>query len=360
MSRTHDGHHAASPFGNPFRLVFSKASKRSPKLLILLNSFEQSLAENLRKLKPNDTSNFFSLVWLRQAVDALLESHNKFKSLIADLDFPAKAWDEKWIESYLDDSLRLLDVCIALISEVSRLEQHQILLRYALQILNFSGSLPPDQQQRAGEALRDWVQKLRSRSSKLENAPSILLGMVGALSLAKVKNSPKGRILTRALYAVKVEMMFISSVLVAVFSSCSKPLMEIQVSNDFLWAAAFNDLQLIVNKELRSRLSLDNPVILKELGEVDACSRNLQSMMGIMTQKKDEKKIAMDNDVEEERRRSGEPISELTKSTTCLARELELLGKKLNDLFELIMSGRDDLISSLRISEESRKLKSDW
>lgn len=355
MSRTHDGHHASSPFGNPFKLVFSKGPNRSPKLQTLLNSFEQSLAENIRKLMPNDTSNFLSLLWLRQAVDALLESHNKFKALLADLEFPASVWDDKWIELYLDDSLKLLDVCIALISEVSRLEQHQILLRYALQILNFCGSPPSlEQLQRAGEALHDWMQKLHS-SSKLENASSVLLGMVGTLSLPKVKNSPKGRVLTRALYAVKIEMMFISSVIVAVFSGSSKPLMDMQVSNDFLWAEAFNDLQPIVNKELRSILLLDKPVILKELGEVDACSRNLHDMSVAICQKKDEMEIARDSDIEEVRRRCLEPILELSKSAFCLADELELLGKKLNDFFELIMSGRDGLLGSLRTSEVGRK-----
>lgn len=359
MSRTHDGHHASSPFGNPFRLVFSKGPNRSPKLLNLLNSFEQSLAENLRKLKPNDTSNFLSLFWLRQAVDALLESHNKLRALISDLEFPASVWDDKWIEMYLDDSLKLLDVCIALISEVSRLEQRQILLRYALQILNVCSSHPlVEQLQQAGEALHDWIQKLQSRSSKLENAPSILQAMVSTLSLPKVKNSPKGRVLTRALYAVKIEMMFMSSVLVAVFSGCSKPLMDIQVSNDFLWAVDFNDLQFIVNKELRSRLLLDKPVTLKELSKVDACSRNLHSIIVIFTQKKDEKEITTDDDSEEARRRCEQPIFDLTESAVNLTDELELLGKKLNDFFELIMSGRDGLINSLRTSEEGRKLKS--
>lgn len=359
MSRTHVGHHASSPFGNPFRLVFSKGPNCSPKLLNLLNSFEQSLAENIIKLKPNDTSNFLTSLWLRQAIDALLESHSEFRALISNLEFPASAWDDKWIELYLEDSLKLLDVCIALISEVSRLEQQQILLRYALQILNGCGSQPSREPlQRAGDALHDWMEKLYSRSPKLEKAQSILQGMVGTLSLPKVKNSPKGRVLTRALYAVKIETMFISGVLVAVFSGCSKPLMDMQVSNDFVWAAAFNDLQSIVNRELRSRPMSDKPVMLKELGEVDECSRNLHAMMVIITQKKKvEKEIAMDDDFEEVRR-CEQPISDLTKTATYLAHELELLGKKLNGFFELIMSGRDGLLSSLRIAEAGSKLKS--
>ncbi|XP_020599544.1 UPF0496 protein 4-like [Phalaenopsis equestris] len=358
MSRTHDGHHASSPFGNPFKLVFSKGPNRSSKLLTLLNSFEQSLAEDIRKLKPNDTSKFHSFIWLRQAVDALVESHNKFKSLIIDLEFPASVWDEKWIELYLNDSLNLLDVCIALISEVSRLEQHQVLLRYALQILNSCSSHPsPEQLQRAGEALHDWIQKLDSRSSKLENAPSILQGMLGTLSLPKVKNSPKGRVLMRALYAVKIVMMFIASVLLALFSGSSKPLMDMQVPNDFSWAMAFNDLQLVVNKELKGRLLLDKPVILNELGEVHGFARSLNAVMVTITQKKDEKEIARNNDVEEVKRRCEELILELSKSSARLSHELELLGKKLNDFFELIMSGRDGLLGSLRTSEEGRKLK---
>ncbi|KAI0529277.1 hypothetical protein KFK09_001824 [Dendrobium nobile] len=352
MSRTHDGHHASSPFGNPFKLIFSKGQNRSPKLLALLSSFEQSLAENIRKLKPNDATNIPSLLWLRQAVDALLETHNKLKALIFDLEFPASVWDEKWIELYLDDSLKLLDVCIALISEVSRLEQHQILLRYALQISDVSRL---EQLQRADEALHDWAQKLHFRNSKLENAPFILLGMVGALSLPKVKNSPKGKVLTRALYAVKVEMMFISSVLVAVFSGCSKPLIDMQVPNDFLWADAFNDLQTIVYNELRSRLFLDKLLILKELGEVDACSKQLHGMMVIIIQKDDEKEVARDNNVDEARRRYGKQISVLNKGALCLANELELLGKKLNDFFELIMLGRNGLLASLRTSDDCRK-----
>ncbi|KAG0497833.1 hypothetical protein HPP92_002524 [Vanilla planifolia] len=271
MIRQHDGFDGSSPFGNPLRFIFPKGSHSTSKLISLQSSFDQTFADNLTRLKPGDTCNFPTLSWMRRAIDSLFENHKLVKNLVADLEYPSTLWDEKWIEFFLYDSVKFLDVCIALISEVSRLEQQQILLRYALQLLDFSCPASPEQLQRATGALFDWMQKLDLRSPKLKDAPVFLQSLEGTLHFPKVKNSSKGKVVMRAMYAMKIHMIFVSSVLLLILSGCSKPLVNLQIPNDLPWAKAFDELQALVKTELEK----SSIVMPKELLRVDASSRHL-------------------------------------------------------------------------------------
>lgn len=42
------------------------------------------------------------------------------------------------MEKYLDDTVKLLDICLALNVEISKLEYFQLLVHYALHLLDFS------------------------------------------------------------------------------------------------------------------------------------------------------------------------------------------------------------------------------
>ncbi|KAG0476052.1 hypothetical protein HPP92_012499 [Vanilla planifolia] len=343
----------ASRYHNPLWLILPKGTQRSPKLVGLQASFEQSLAEILRNLKPHDNSSFHSMLWTRQAIDALFVSRKLVKTLMADLEFPSSLWDDKWVQSYMNDSVKFLDLCIAFISEVSRLEQQQILLKYVQHILDPSCSPSSEQLKRATGALSDWTQKLQVRTQKLKEVPSVLQELERTLCLPKVKKSDKGKVLMRAFYAFKVVMMFISNVLFTQLSGCSKPLLVLQVLNDFQWSEAFNDLQATVNRELKSSLSLQKPIMLRELDQVDASSRCLNGIIIDLLKEAIEKQID-GNVAEEARRRYGEPMFDLSKGTKCLSLELELLEKRLDKLFRLLMSERSDMLDGLRASEKER------
>ncbi|KAJ6826288.1 UPF0496 protein 4-like [Iris pallida] len=363
MSRPHDAQRSSFPFGNPFRRILPRASYLSPNLLTLLHSFEQTLAESLRKLKPENTSDVLSLSWMRQAMKSLSDTHINVKVLTTALHFPVSDWDEVWLDMYLDNSVKLLDICIALMSEISRLDHCQILLKYVIHILACSSTSPSSEQlKRAHSSLHDWMQQISARSPKLD-CFAILEELAGTLHLVKVKNSAKGKVLMRALYGVKVQTIFVSSVFTAALSGCSKPLLDLQISGDFLWANAFNDLQVAVNGEVRNLFLHGKSVVFKELEAVNACAEKLHTLIIIVNKEENKesedmtngKESALGNPTWQEEDQWKEPASNLAKTADSFALELDLLSKQVDEFFQLVLSSRDVLLSSLRISDANFK-----
>lgn len=363
MSRPHDGYQNFSPFGNPLWKIFPKGSKLSPKLLNLQNSFEQTLAENLRNLRPKDISDILSLSWMRRAMESLSETHTNIKILLTDLEFPVSEWDEKWIDKYFDDSLKLLDICIGLSSELSRLDQIQLLLKYVHHVMDCSGNIPSSKKiKRARAYLHDWMQQINSRSPKFENCHTILQGLARTLCLAKVKNSAKGKVLIRALHAVKVVTIFVCGIIVAALSGCSKPLIDLHVSESFLWSEAFGDLQADVNEEIRGLLSCEKVVLFKELEVVDTCARKLHDSSSVVDETDDisrhrddinhEELMTLERTISQEEREIWQKtVSDLADSVTKLDEGIDLLSKQSGGFFKIVMAGRDALLSELRNSD---------
>ncbi|KAF9615470.1 hypothetical protein IFM89_023728 [Coptis chinensis] len=279
MSRAHDGQRAFFPFGNPFRMIFPKESYLSPSLLALLNSFEETLADKLISLRPKDKNDVLSLSWMTSAMKSLCEIHTEIKVLITELQFPVSEWDQKWMDVYLDNSVRLLDICIAFNSEMSRLSQGQLLLKCVQHSLDSSSSTPSSAQLiQSKTSLHEWMQQNSSRNTTLDSVSSVLHALATSLYYPKIKDSAKGRVLMRAMYGVKVVTIFVCSVFSAAFSGSSRTLMSLEVSEKLLWAKAFNDMQFNVNGEIRSLFADGNTTVLKEVEAVGSSVKKLQSL----------------------------------------------------------------------------------
>uniref|UniRef100_A0A1D1XW98 Protein BPS1, chloroplastic n=1 Tax=Anthurium amnicola TaxID=1678845 RepID=A0A1D1XW98_9ARAE len=366
MSRPHDGHRLFFPFGNPFRMILPRGSSLSPKLKSILNSFEETLADRFKKLKPKDEAEIVSLSWMRYAMESLSETHKDIKILITDLQFPVSYWDGQWMDMYLDNSVKLLDLCISFSSEISRLDQGQLLLQYALHVMSLTSDFPSAEQlKRVHSSLNDWLQQISSSSSKLGNSCFILQELVRSLCFTKVKNSAKGKILMRAMYGVKLHTIFVCSVFSAAFMS-SNPRLDLEVSDKVPWAESFTDLQTYVNGEIRSRISSGRPMILRELEAVSYCVENLHALIGGTAQidvESFQKENGIDHVEDEslqncndrkERNRIEELqvwVAKLGDSAEKVANGLDLLSKQVGDFFQIVLSGRDALLSNLRVSD---------
>ncbi|KAL6905190.1 hypothetical protein ACP4OV_002791 [Aristida adscensionis] len=279
MSRPDDGQRSFFPVGNPFRMILTRGAHLSPKLAELLASYEEGLASSLRKLKPETASDVLTLSWMRHAVDCLSELHTNIAALITELELPVSDWDDKWVDIYLNSSVKLLDICIALSSELARLDQGQLLVQYVLHVLDSGSSVPSQEQLNKAEAsLKEWMEREGMRSTRLESCSAVLQELAGNLCLMKVKHSAKGKVLMRALYGIEAVTVFICSVLVAVLSGSSKPLVELDVPEKFGWSHAFNNLQTAISGELRRQLSRGSVTAVKELEEVEACARKLHAL----------------------------------------------------------------------------------
>lgn len=281
------------PVGNPFRMILPRGAHLSPKLIELLASYEEGLASSLRKLKPEDTSEVLTLSWMKVAVDSLSEMHTNIATLITELELPVTDWDEKWVDIYLNSSVKLLDICIALSSELARLDQGQLLVRYVLHVLDSGGSVPSQEQLRRAEAsLKEWMERASTRSPKLQGCLAVLQELAGNLSLMKVKHSAKGKVLMRALYGIEAVTVFFCSVLVVVLSGSSKLLVEFEVPEKFCWSKAFNDLYSAISGELRRQSSRSGIVAVKELEEVEACARKLHALTSSAKHQKESATLA--------------------------------------------------------------------
>ncbi|KAK1695353.1 hypothetical protein QYE76_012050 [Lolium multiflorum] len=279
MSRPDDGHRSFFPVGNPFRVILPGGPHLPRKLQALLTSYEDALASTLRKLKPENAAEVLTLSWMMLAVDCLSELHASIVTLITELELPVSDWDEKWVDIYLNSSVKLLDVCIALSSELARLDQGQLLVRYVLHLLDTGAGLPSlEQLKRAEVSLKEWMDKVGAAGPRLDSCSTALQELAGSLCLMKVKNSAKGKVLMRALYGIEAVTVFICSVFVAALSGSPKPLVELRVPRKFGWSQAFSDLHVTISRELGRKLSRESVAAVKELEEVEACARKLHEL----------------------------------------------------------------------------------
>lgn len=331
MSRPQGPQKPFFPFGNPLRMISSKGSQLSPKLVALLNAFEETLAGRMTKLNPINKGDVLSLSWMKLATDSISETYNDVKSLITKLDLPACDWDDKWIDVYLDISVKLLDICIAFNSELSRLSQGHLFLKFALHNLDSTSS---QQFAKACSLFDGWRKHINTKNPKLNNCWTILDSLVETLDLPKVKNSAKGKLLMRAMYGVKVEIVFVYSVIAAVFSNSAERLFDLNVAETYLWAQAFKDLQSNVNGEIRNASSSGRSVVLKELEAVDATVKRLYPM--VQTGVASDRKVLQNS------------VTELQTVTEKFSTGLDLVAKEVDGFFDAVLSGRDALLSTLR------------
>ncbi|GMP61355.1 hypothetical protein CsSME_00023851 [Camellia sinensis var. sinensis] len=333
MSRPQDPHRTFFPFGNPFKMMLPKGSYLSPRLLELLNNFEDALAERFRKLKPKDREEVLSLSWMTLAMELLCQTHTDIKSVITKLELPVCDWDDKWIDLYLDNTVKLLDICIAFSSELSRLNQGHVLLHCALHNL---GASPSNQFVKACSSLDGWRQHISSKNRRLENCFGILDSLTETLNQPKVKKSAKGKVLMRAMYGVKVVTVFVCSIFAAAFSGSANKLVDLQVLESCLWAESFVDVQTYVNGEIRNIFSSGRVTVLKELEAVDTNVKKLYPTIqdGV-------------GPIEVEALQNC--TSDLGKRADMLSRGLDLLAKQVDGFFQIVLTGRDALLCNLRV-----------
>lgn len=378
MSRTDDGH-SSLPFGNPFRLLFSRKSHISPKFLVLLNDFELMLARSLTSLKPNDPSEILGFSWMSQAAEALAEIHTNIKALITDLQFPISDWDNRWMDVYLNDSIKLLDICIALSSGLSRLDRGQFLLQHILLMLNNTSNFTSSELLKSTDtSLHELIVLFESRSPDLEHCYNILQDLAETLYMGKPKNSSKEKVLMRALYGVKVETIFICNIIIAALSGFSKPLIQLRVPEKFLWSKAFDELRVTVESEIINHPWSEKATFLKDLESVKLCTERLQqSFLCIKEEKSPQVKILNSErsepversagnehkaegislerlDGDEERKRLVESVIALSERAEKLFEGVDILSKRVDDFFQIVLTGRDALLANLRGADDTR------
>ncbi|KAG6575194.1 Protein BPS1, chloroplastic, partial [Cucurbita argyrosperma subsp. sororia] len=255
-----------------------------------------------------------------------------FKSSIhLELELPVTDWNEKWIDVYLDISVKLLDVCNVVSSELSHLNQSNLMLRCITHNLDSADS---KRLTRARASLDEWRLNISTTNSRIKNCCVILDSLVESLDLPKVKNSAKGKVLMHALYGVKVQTVFVCSVFASTFLGSPK-LFDLKIAATYSWGQTFSSLQSDVNSEIRSIYSHGKFTPLKELEAIDQCVGNLHQMIP-------------ENPEVQEVQPLKNVISELGGKAEKLSEGVHLLSKEVDNFFQIVLAGRDALLSNLR------------
>jgi hypothetical protein len=314
-------------------MISPKGSHLSTKLRTLLNNFEETLAGRIKNLKPAVREDVLCLSWMKCAMESLCGIHTDIKTLITTLELPVCDWDDKWIDVYLDNSVKLLDICIAFNSEISRMKQGHLFLQCVLHNLDGASS---KQFVRARSSLDGWRQHIGSKNPRLDNCFCVMDGLAQTLDPPKIKNSAKGKVLMRAMCGVKVVTLLVCSIFAATFSGSAKKLMDLQVPETCLWAEAFSDLQNFVNTEIRNMYTSGKVTVLKEREAVDTGVNKLYP-------------IVQDGVDPVEAEVLQDSTSDLGKSAEKLSQGLDLLAKEVDRFFQIVLTGRDALLGNLRV-----------
>ncbi|XP_057730045.1 protein BPS1, chloroplastic-like [Arachis stenosperma] len=184
-------------------------------------------------------------------------------------------------------------------------------------------------------SLDSWKKHIDSRNPRIEKCDGILDNLVGSLDLPKVKKSPKGKVLMQAMYGVKVQTVFVYSVFAAAFSGSTKKLIDLDVAEIYTWVPEFKSLQNLVNEEVTVRFSSGRFTVLKELEAVDSAIKELYPIILDVVEP-----IETELDLK--------TVEQLGRATEKLSEGLDLLAKGVNGFFQVVLSGRDALLSNLR------------
>lgn len=101
-----------------------------------LQTFYGALARGLDKLDRSMSENFISFQWLKEALNLLKAMHSGVILLIEKLDLAVSLRGEEWLNDYMDETLKLLDICNALKVGISGLEHYHMVVELALMKLD--------------------------------------------------------------------------------------------------------------------------------------------------------------------------------------------------------------------------------
>ncbi|KAJ6350542.1 hypothetical protein OIU78_006659 [Salix suchowensis] len=175
---------------------FNKQKKKKKKLDLISHPFDESLLRRLNTLCNSQFSFTIDLSWLSSALAFLAFTHNQAVTLLSTPKLSSS------LNLYLDESLKLLDLCNSITSEIERLRHRQLLLKYALHLIN--NSEDAEKLRRARASLRDWDNNSKgSRSDRTKNLEHSAMDLAFMLKeVPRGKISPDERIVRRTIYSV--------------------------------------------------------------------------------------------------------------------------------------------------------------
>ncbi|KAH7306814.1 hypothetical protein KP509_22G032000 [Ceratopteris richardii] len=272
--------HSLSSPRSPHRVPVFEANS-NPALL----AFESEVSFRLEQLKSTDATGYLSIEWLCQAMEMVLSTHASAEAFAPELQHDATNSERKWIYSFLDNSIKLLDTCVILKAAVAEIKSYCGHLKVALRALE-KEPLGEVQLKRCMKALNkcmdalkrrdDAVNHLGHRRTKLENCSSMLRRMGERLNM---EDASKGNSCT-AIHTAQIITIFVYGLLSSALSlKPRRSISSISIDGHSSWSFSLINLQQRVKEHIEKKKSRGSNAFLEELDMADIAVRNFHALL---------------------------------------------------------------------------------
>lgn len=331
------------PSFSPFRT----AGKRTPAIDYdsICTSFDESI---LRRLKPLaiSTSSLpsITLSWLSLAVEFVSTTHAEAQALISKI--TSGSHDDGSKAVYLDYSVKLLDICNAISSDLEKLRNRRLLMSFVIRLLQVSDESPvpaPEKLKKASDSITEWNNSTRDVPKRrgFENRdPEALIrdlaAVISKISPPRGKSTNVGKAVLRTIYAVGLVTIFVAGVAVSALQGVSE-IVNVRVPAEFLWADSVNGLESWIFRGGRK-------VVLTELDDVATRASGVRDLI-----------VAVD--IEAKKLPLRNAVKELETSTNGFSEGLDRLGNGVSDMFRNVMSTRNVVLENFRVGSDEKQRK---
>lgn len=313
---------------------FNKQKKKK-EFDLISQSFDESILRRLNALCNSHSSVTINFSWLSSALAFLSFTHNQAITLLSN----PKLTDS--LNFYLDDSVKLLDICNSIASEIERLRHRRLLLKLALHLFNNNNnSEDAEKLRRARASLTDWDNNLKGpRYESSKNLEHLVIDLAFMLKeVPRGKISSDERIVRRTIHSVGLVTVFVAGVVVAALRGSTELGVAVRAPSEFLWADSFNILNSAISAESGKKRHL-----LEELDDVEA---RLREVIGVMDDAGGEKGASLNG-----------AVKELERVTETLGEGLERLSNGVNEVFNTVMSSRKEMLERMRVGQQKQQTK---
>ncbi|GKC79244.1 hypothetical protein Tco_1130018, partial [Tanacetum coccineum] len=152
---------------------FKSLTKKPPQIILIpklqsAQSFDDFIISHLKTLTLSSTSSI-TLSWMAKAVTFLTTIHTAAYNQIDT--FRSEKFIPDFMTSYMDYSLKVLDLCNLMTSAVKDMTERKMLMKLALRLVK-SGDNSSEKMKKAKEVLRRCVECTRARGDEETSSPA--------------------------------------------------------------------------------------------------------------------------------------------------------------------------------------------
>lgn len=321
-----------------------------------VDAFFQMLASGLERLEEALEQDYVRREWLQQALDLLRRVHSEVLALVDKLKLPlaAKGSGDEWVDSYMEETVKLLEVCNVLKAGMAGLEQYHMLVEVGVRALDSGVAVLKSQCCRGLHALNVCQDEVARLTGDHRNLVETKIEADGKLLLSLNEKhvdhkSAKWGGFWGVMFAVKNVNAFLGRLLVwsLVYAGDKPPFFGAAVSLEALgcnsaWSAGLLRLHERLNREIDRKKSAKRTFFTFFYDFEQLQLRTLSLILRLQPLTRGPTVLAKhDSD------NLKQATQQLKETSQGLHKGLDVLEWHVNDLFDDVVEGRNKLLNLL-------------